>query len=402
MKQASIISIGNELLSGQTVDTNAAYLSAGLMSLSLPAVTRYTVADEVQAIVRMLERASQEADIILVTGGLGPTDDDVTREALATFLGVKLILDPNLLAEIESIFRSRGYDMPERNRIQACLPDRSESIPNHQGTAPGIKAEKAGVRIYALPGVPSEMKQMFDTSVSPQLRSQVEHALVVRKLKCFGVGESSLVSRLGDRMVRGRNPLINCTVSYGVITLHIIATADSATAADRLVHVEETALRELLGELVFGENDQSLADVVGHKLLQRRETLAVAESCTGGLLAKLITDVAGASDYFLQGWVTYSNQAKIDQLGVPKNMPDTYGAVSGPVAKAMAEGARQVSGADHAISITGIASKPVGMVFIGIDSNRGCGVKQFRFSGERSYIRHRAAQTALHELLRSL
>lgn len=405
MKHAGIISIGNELLSGQTVDTNAAYLGAAMIELSLPVVTRYTVGDDVRLIVRSLERAVREADVILMTGGLGPTDDDVTRAALAEFLGVELKLDSGLLGQIEVLFRTRGYDMPEQNRRQAYLPDGAAPIPNRYGTAPGIKVTHASVPIYVLPGVPSEMRQMFDASVVPELRSQADHAVAVRKLKCFGVGESSLVSTLGNRMARGRNPLINTTVSYGVITLHIIATADTARQADQLAQRDEAALRNLLGELVFGENDQSLADAVGQKLVHRNETLAVAESCTGGLLAKAITDVPGASRYFLQGWVTYTNQAKIGQLAVAKKTLQTHGAVSEPVAQAMALGARRASGADHAISITGIAgpaggsaAKPVGLVFIGIDSDRGRMVKQFQFSRDRSYIRHRTVQTALHEL----
>jgi len=409
MKKAALISVGNELLSGQTVDTNKAFLGRAMMSISIPIVAQYTVADDTAAIAQALTRAAQDADVILVSGGLGPTDDDVTRQGLADYLGVGLKADPALMKDLEGFFALRSRRMPERNRIQAYLPEGSRAIPNSQGTAPGIHATCQDTEIYVTPGVPAEMKVMAESFIIPELLARAGHQVAVRKLKCFGAGESSLVSRLGDLMQRGRNPQINCTVDAGIITLHIIATADDADAARARVEADRLAVRKLLGDLVFGEDDTSLAQVAGESLLRQGKTLATAESCTGGLVAEWVTDIPGASRYFLQGWVTYSNQAKIEQLQVPKNVIETRGAVSAEVAAAMASGARQRADADYAISITGIAgptgqtdSKPVGLVFIGMDSARGSAVKHYTFAGDRGMIRRRAAQTALHGLWKTL
>ena len=406
VKKAGILSIGNELLNGRTVDTNATYIAGRLRTVSLPVVSVHSVPDEVPAIERALALAAGEADVVVATGGLGPTDDDVTRQAFAGFLGVELVLRPDLLEKIRQFFDRRGMEMPARNSIQACIPQGAAAIENEMGTAPGIRAQKDGKRLFALPGVPAEMRHMLETQVLPELRPLVSgQAIAVRRLKCFGAGESKVAQMIGDAMQRGRNPLVNCTVHAGVISLEVVATAADRAEAEKMAEREERSLRTVLGKLVYGADDQTLAEVVGEGLVRAGRTLAVAESCTGGLLAELITDIPGASRYFACGWVTYSNEAKYRELEVPPEMIDTYGAVSEQVAQAMAQGARRKAGTDYAIAITGIAGpgggneqKPVGLVYIAVDNGDSTDTSRYIFSFDRSSVRLRAAQTALNTL----
>jgi len=413
MKKASIVSIGNELLSGQTISTNASYLSERLLSIGISVISSYTIGDEIDLIVRALNLASSDADIVLATGGLGPTDDDLTRQAFAKFLGCELQLQEELLDKIQQRFANRNLQMSAKNKIQAYIPAGAKALENNLGTAPGIRAEytcpeqgrRKGKLLFALPGVPLEMKQMFEESVMPELqRFAGDQVVIIRKLKCFGTGESNIAEMLGDLMQRGRNPLINCTVEHGVITLTINATAEDKDTAQQIAEKDEKLLRDILGEFVYGTGEQSLAEVVGEKLTQQNKTIATAESCTGGTLAKLLTDIPGASGYFTYGWITYSNDAKISELGIPRELIDKYGAVSEQVAEAMARGAREKSGTDFAVGVTGIAGptgaseqKPVGLVYISVDTSNGCETKRFIFpSKDRNSVRLRAAQTALN------
>jgi len=403
MKKASIISIGNELLTGQTVSTNASYLGRELFSIGIPVVSSYTAGDNIDSIVRMLDLASGDADVVLVTGGLGPTDDDLTRQAFAKFLGVELKLENELLEKIRDFFSRRNLQMPAKTKVQAYIPDGAKALANNLGTASGIMATYKGKLFFALPGVPAEMKKMFEGQILLELTASViDQVIVTRKLKCFGAGESSIAERLGELMRRDRNPLINCTAEHGIITLTITATAEDKDKAQRMAEKDEKTLRNILGELVYGTGEQTLTEVVGAKLAQQKKTIAVAESCTGGALAKLLTDVPGASRYFTYGWVTYSNIAKISELGIKADLIEKYGAVSCEIAEAMAQGAKKRAGTDFAIGITGIAGpasgseqKPVGLVYISVDSDSGCETKRFIFPHDRDSIRLQAAQTAL-------
>jgi nicotinamide-nucleotide amidase len=410
MRRASIVSIGNEVLSGQTVDSNASYLSSELLATGIPVVSSYTVGDDVDSIGRAFKLACGEADIVLATGGLGPTDDDVTREGLARFLGRELRFEAELLRKIQSFFERRNVEMSARNKVQAHIPEGATAVDNSIGTAPGIIAEAEGKLIVVLPGVPGEMRRMFEESVVDKLKEAAGgQAVVVRKIRCFGAGESNVAELLGPLMQRGRNPLINSTASRGVITLHIVATAESKGDAERLAQEDEEVLQQKLGELVFGSGEQTLAEVVGQELRKRKKTISVAESCTGGVLSKLVTDIPGASSYFTQGWVTYSNAAKTAQLGVPAELIERYGSVSEEVALGMAEGARKMGDTDYAIGITGVAGpgggseqKPVGLVYISVVSAGGSETKRFMFSGGREAIRQRAAHTGLNMLRLSM
>lgn len=404
MTRAFLLSIGNELLSGLTVDTNAAWISGQLAQRGIPTVGILTVPDEINDTVESLCLAVSKADIIITTGGLGPTDDDLTRQSLAQFLGVELQFHPELFESLAAFFRRRNYPMVEKNRIQAFLPAGTEAIPNSTGTAPGMFACKDRVRIFCLPGVPSEMKVMFADFLAPRLAELTDRQVVVsRRLKCFGAGESMIAEKLGDLMLRGRNPLINCTVSDAVITLHVVATASDRPSAEALIQKDQTVLCEILGDWVYGRDDQTIAEVVGDRLARAQKTIAVAESCTGGLIAKMLTDIPGSSRYFVYGWVTYGNQAKQSELGVEPALLAQYGAVSEPVARAMAQGARTKAGADYAVAVTGIAGpeggteqKPVGLLYIAVASPNRTIVQQYHFPQSRMIIRNRAALTALN------
>jgi competence/damage-inducible protein CinA-like protein len=407
IKSASIISIGNEVLSGRTVDTNAAHIGRQLRLVGVPVVSAHTVGDRREIIVRVLELAASEADIVIVTGGLGPTDDDLTRQAFGDYLGSELELRDELLEAIKARFMAYGVEMPQRNRVQACIPKGAEAIPNDWGTAPGVVAERDGKLLFALPGVPREMEKMLVASVLPRLRQLAQgQAVAVQRLKCFGAGESAIAEMLGDVMDRDRNPLVNCTARGGIITLEIVATAAGRDEAEEMVADEEARLRETLGDVIYGIGEQTLAEVVGQSLARSGRTLALAESCTGGLIAKLVTDVPGASQYFSRGWVTYSNDAKVAELGVPADLIAAHGAVSTEVAAAMAQGARREARADFAVGITGIAGpggateqKPLGLVYISVDDADGTTTsRHVLFSRERGFVRLRAAQTALDTL----
>ncbi|MFC1781839.1 competence/damage-inducible protein A [Planctomycetota bacterium] len=404
MINASIVTIGNEILSGRTVDTNAAFIGTELLNIGIPVVSSFTVGDDLEAIFRALNLAAAEAELIIATGGLGPTDDDLTRQAFAKFLGVNLELHEDILEKIRNLFARRNMQMPENNKIQAFIPAGAEALAN-SGTAPGILAESKGKLFIALPGVPIEAQRMLE-SVLDRLKNRAgTQAIETRRIKCFGAGESTITEKLGDMMARNRNPLINCTAHDGIITLHIIASAQDKNQAVEIADEDEKTIHEKLGELIYGTENQTLADVVAEKLSRLEKKIATAESCTGGLLSKMLTDIPGASEYFTHGWITYSNESKTEELLVLPELIGQYGAVSEQVAEAMARGARKKSRTDFAISITGIAGpeggtqeKPVGLVYICIDSESCCQIKRCLFTSKRRFIRLRAAQTALNML----
>ena len=410
MKTAALISIGNEILNGDIVDTNAEWLSKQLLSMNIPVVSSLTVGDEMDMIIRSLERASQDADIVLVTGGLGPTDDDITRNAIAEFLGVELEYKQELADFIVGYFKKRGVEPAEKNFVQAYLPAGARAIDNPLGTAPGVLFERDNLLIAAMPGVPSEMKAMFENTLMGEFsKLNGQQAIVVKKLKLIGMGESSIAEKLGDLMARGRNPLINCTVSCGIITLHIISKAKECEKALLAADKDEQKLRKLFADFIFGTDDDTLERVIGKKLAEKGQSLTIAESCTGGLIAKMITDVPGSSSYFKSGWVTYSNDAKNRELGVSSAIIDSCGAVSSEVAIEMARNARKKADSSYSIAVTGIAGpgggtaqKPVGLVYIAIDSQDGTDVHEFNFSRTRDFIRLRTAQMALAMLYRKL
>lgn len=404
MKKAAIVCVGNELLNGWTVDTNSSYLSGQLFATGVMTQWVCHVGDVLDEIVEAIGIAAHKADYIFLSGGLGPTDDDLTREALSEFLGVELEFHGEILADIQTFFDRRGIEMNERNRSQAYLPAGTTMIQNRTGTAPAIWADYEGKAVICLPGVPVELRTIYREEIEPRIVSQADdQAVRIRRLRCFGPGESALALKLGDRMKRDRNPLVNCTVGGGVITLHVIGIARDQTKACDLVDREAQEICEILGEVVYGEDDQTLQEVTGQMLRQKGKRIAVAESCTGGLLAKMLTDVPGSSDYFTYGWVTYSNEAKIKQLAVDAALIERYGAVSEETARAMALGALKNSNADISVAITGIAGpeggteqKPVGTVYIAVADSGETTVEHHVYPGGREKMRTRTVHTALN------
>lgn len=405
---AWIVSIGTELALGQSVDTNAAWLAEQLAAQGVRCERHVTVPDDLGLIRDMLSEAAEACDLVVTTGGLGPTADDLTREALAAAAGVELKTDAASVEQIRSFFARRGREMPERNRVQARIPQTGCAIENTCGTAPGICMELSGTPCYVLPGVPFEMMAMFTRAVLPAVRAAAAgRCLRARRINCFGMGESDIGALLRDLMAPGRNPGVGTTAKLGVISVRINATGDSVQAADTLLDEAEAEIRARLGEVVFGRDDDTLASVVGARLATRGETLSTAESCTGGLIAKQLTDVAGSSTYFVGGAVTYANELKQQMLGVPAETLAVAGAVSAAAAQAMAEGARRMFSSTYALSVTGIAGptggmpdKPVGLVFFGLATSAGVTVREVRFGGDapRAVIRERAAHTALNLL----
>jgi len=403
-RTAILVAIGNELVFGQTHESNNAYLAAQLTGRGIRPIAHYTAGDGREEITALIHQAADQADIVLVTGGLGPTADDVTRQAVADAMGVELIEDPRSLEQLEAFFASRGYTMSDANRVQALMPAGSDPLPNSAGTAPGIRAELGSATVYCMPGVPYEMRTMFEMQVAPLLPSG-SAAFAQRSVHSFGLPESQVGQLLADLMNDADGPRVGTTAKTGVISVRIIA-ADSdpkraAAAADRIV----ATVRERLGEAVFGEGEDTLAAVVIGLLKAKDQTLATAESCTGGQIGQMITAVSGASDVYLGGGVAYANRVKQDLLSVPEGLLVEHGAVSEPVAAAMAEGARERFGSDWAVSTTGVAGptggtdeKPVGLVYVAAAGPDGTEVRKLNYPGSRDVVRLRACLAAMNLL----
>jgi nicotinamide-nucleotide amidase len=404
-----ILSVGDELIVGQTVDTNSAWLSSQLITQGCLPLYHKTIGDDINAIVDALHEASGKAGLIVVTGGLGPTEDDMTRQALAKALNQPLILDESSLATIEGYFRSIGRDMPATNRVQAMYPHGAKILPNPWGTAPGIHAQLAGSNVYIFPGVPREMRNMFERYVSPYLRQATRRFIITESVTTFGAGESIVAQSLGELMERSRNPVIGTTVSSGEVTVRV--RSDFATHAEALRECAASVaeIKKRLGDWIVGIGGGSLAEATVQLARQVGVRVAVAESCTGGLLSKLLTDISGASDVFLGGWVTYANDLKINVLGVNPELLAREGAVSEAVSIEMAVGALKQSGADYALALTGIAGpnggtegKPVGTVWMAMafrQDGKVCSRSEHcLFPGDRDMIRLRSAKTAINSL----
>jgi nicotinamide-nucleotide amidase len=401
---AIIISVGDELVSGQTVDTNSAHLARRLAGLGIVASAHWTVGDDRPAIASAIGFAARSADVVIVTGGLGPTPDDLTREALAEAMGTELVLDPSCLAEIEDCFRRRGRTMVPANRLQAMVPRGAEPLPNKVGTAPGLTGMVAGRPVFVLPGVPAEMEWMFEAAVAPRLGSGAG-VILHHVVHTFGQGESDIASLISDLMDRGRNPTVGTTVASGLVTLRIVSQAPEPRQARQQIEQTLREARSRLGTMVVGEGEETMASVVGDLLRRRGQTLAVAESCTGGMIGEMVTSTPGSSDYFLGGVVAYANSAKTRLLSVPGETLDSHGAVSAEVAAAMAEGCKKSLGSDWAIGITGIAGpaggnkdKPVGLVHVALAGPSGTDHHRHIFPGNRQTVRLRASLTALNHL----
>lgn len=406
--QAIVLSIGDELVLGQTVDSNSAWLSARLARLGIPTLLHSTVADDFDAIVDAFHYAAARAELVLVTGGLGPTSDDLTREALAVAMGVEQALDDDSLAALEAFFASRHKPMPERNRKQAMLPRGATAIRNDHGTAPGIKARLGEAQVYVMPGVPREMTRMYLERIEGEVKAHAGSGVILTtKINTFGMGESDVAELLGELMDRDRNPKVGTTVSGGICSVRVRSEFDSADEAQAELDATAMEVEAKLGPIVFGREDDTLPEAVVHLLSERELRVAVAESCTGGLVGAALTEISGASEVFAGGVIAYADALKHDVLGVNEAALAEHGAVSAEVARAMARGVVARVGGDLGVSITGIAgpgggtpAKPVGTVYVGIASAHrpDTPVMHLKLRGSRAAIRDRTVKCALQML----
>ena len=405
--KAEIISVGSELTSGQNLDTNSQWLSQRLAEIGIVVGWHTTVADELDDDVAAFRVAAERAALVLITGGLGPTQDDLTRDALAKLAGVELVFHQPSFDHIQQLFAQRHRTMPERNRVQALFPAGAEPIPNAYGTAPGIWMKVAQSILVAMPGVPSEMKAMFDEQVRPRLLSLNPGGgvLAQRKINCFGAGESAIEQKIMDLTRRGQSPEVGITASDATISLRILTRAANLLEAQlRIVPVERT-IRERLGSLVFGVEEEDLQDAVIGLLKERRQTVATAESVTAGLVARRLGQVPGASACLLGGIVAYDTRIKTELLGVPQSLIQKHGVISAPVVEAMAVGCRSRFGADFAVSTVGLAGpgggtpeQPVGLVYAGLAWEGGVVSRSYNWLGTRAEIQSRTAKLALNSL----
>lgn len=403
-----VLSIGTEITRGEIVNTNASWLSAALTDLGFSVTELATVDDDPKRILSVLERLGRTAQVLVCTGGLGPTTDDKTTEAVATALGVRLARDEASLEAIRRRFERLGRTMGESNAKQADFPEGAEILPNPVGTAPGFLVHLGGALAYFMPGVPSEMQKMFEEQVTPRIRALAPNDAHQMRLHTFGISESAAGERLSGVETAFPGVTIGYRAHFPEIEVKVLAHGSPAAHARDLCARATQEVRTRLGDVVYGEGEDTFAGVVGRELRKRGLTLAIAESCTGGLVGAMVTAEPGASDFLLVDTVAYSNSAKTAFLGVGEEVIRGHGAVSSEVAAAMAEGVRHVSGAALALAITGTAGptggsaeKPVGTVYLAVASAAGTTVKRRAFPGDRGRVQLLAAYAGLH-LLRQM
>ncbi|MFQ6003214.1 MAG: competence/damage-inducible protein A [Candidatus Zixiibacteriota bacterium] len=418
--RAEIISIGDEILYGQIADTNSPFIAEKLTGEGIKVVFSTSVGDEISKIAEAFATAQPRVDVIIATGGLGPTSDDLTKKAVVKAFKRNLVFHEKLLKDIEKSFEKRGLSMPKINQNQALLPQGAKPLANKWGVAPGIFIEEGDTFFFALPGVPQEMKWMLENEVLPILRSKKSEAFVVhRKLRTTGIPESAIYEKIGGLIDPKGELKIAFLPSYLGVDIRLVVSLSNLVTANlkqkgeaeqtlvRLGQAKieelEKKIREILGTYVYGTDDQTLEEIVGKLLLEKGKTIAVAESCTGGLIGAKFTNISGSSKYFERGVVTYSNRAKTELLGVPLDIIEKYGAVSEEVAIRMAEGVRELAKTDYGLSATGIAGptggtpeKPVGLTYIGFAHENDSFAYKFQFAADRNTNRERAAQAALN------
>jgi nicotinamide-nucleotide amidase len=405
--KAEIIAIGSELVSGQSLDTNSQWLSRALGKLGIPVHFHTSLGDDLAENIAVFKVAIERADLILTSGGLGPTQDDLTREALAAVAGVGLVEDSGSLEAIQAMFARRNRVMSERNRVQALFPEGAEPIPNAIGTAPGIAMRIGNSWIACMPGVPNELKRMFDDQIVPRLRERglASRQIVHRKINLFGKGESEIEAQALDLTPRGRVPEVGITASEATISFRIAAEADSQDEANRLIEPTAALIYERFGDLIVGEGLEDVVDAMVKELARTGRTIATAESCTGGLVAQMITSVPGVSRYYPGGLVTYSSEAKANLLDVPREMLKAHGAVSPEVAAELARRVRERFRTDLGLAVTGIAGPstdspehPVGLVYLGLATADEVRTRKLELGPEqpRDVIQRRAAKQAVN------
>ncbi|HRS91407.1 MAG TPA: competence/damage-inducible protein A, partial [Candidatus Marinimicrobia bacterium] len=388
MTNAAIISIGNELISGLVNNTNSAYIARTLNNFGIVVSLIVTVGDEQKHIWTVLDNLPPEINLVMITGGLGPTNDDITVSALARYFNLPLVFNKETASNLVKHFAKRGLKMPEINLKQAYLPKEAVILDNPVGSAPGLKIEHQNLVYYVLPGVPREVEAIMAKIIAPQLAALGHKAIVKKYLHITGIPESQIYTLLKEWIEQHPHVKVAFLPQTAQIDLEL-TTYEPQESAKIDEYVK--AIAEILGDYVFGFDDDTLESVIAHLLLPKHLTVAVAESCTGGLIASRLTDVAGSSNYFKTGIVAYSNATKINLIGVKPEIIEKYGAVSSEVANQMATRVRQISGCDIGLSSTGIAgpsggsdAKPVGLVWIGVSDKNATRTFQYQFSGDRS------------------
>ncbi|HUG54986.1 MAG TPA: competence/damage-inducible protein A [Vicinamibacteria bacterium] len=410
MIRAEILAVGTELLTPLRSDTNALYLTAKLREIGIDTGARVTVADDALLLESAFRTALSRAEVVIATGGLGPTEDDLTREAAAAALGRSLRRDPALVEELKARFARFGRVMAPVNEKQADVIEGGVVLPNPRGTAPGQRVETGGRLLVLLPGPPHEMAPMFEEQVLPVLREKAGGvALRTRVLKIASMGESEVEQVVAPLYKTFTNPRTTILGGPGQVELHLTAEAQSPEAAEARIEELAAGIRGLLPGRVYSEDGSELPAVVAALLQRRGLTVAVAESCTGGLLSARLTEVAGSSAFLDRSWITYSNRAKVESLGVDPALIERHGAVSEEVAAAMATSARERAQVDVAVALTGIAGpgggtedKPVGLVYVALSGAAGNRVRRLHFPGDRDRVRFQSTQAALEMVRRGL
>jgi nicotinamide-nucleotide amidase len=410
MLTAEIIAVGSELLTPFRTDTNSLWLTDRLNSVGVEVKLKTIVGDDDARLEETIRDALKRSGIVVLTGGLGPTEDDITRKIAARALGRRLSLDERVLEEIRAKFLRWGRKMPEINARQAMVMEGAEVLPNPNGSAPGMYLEHDSRVVTLLPGPPREMKPMFDTHVLPRLASRAGGVRVGRRvLRVAGLGESAVDERIAPVYTQYKNPQTTILFTNTDIEIHLTAQGKTEQEAELLLDGLSGQIEERLGDSVFAFRGETMEEVVGLRLAVGGFNLAVAESCTGGLIAHRLTEVPGSSTYFMEGIVTYSNEAKTRLLGVPEELIERHGAVSAEVAEAMAEGVKRRASTDFGLAVTGIAGpgggtadKPVGLVYVSLSDDAHTEHRRLMLPGDRHLIRWRASQAALDLLRRRL
>jgi nicotinamide-nucleotide amidase len=407
---AEIVAVGSEMLTPERVDTNSLYLTGELNNLGVEVVSKYVIGDHVERLAAAIRLALSRSEIVILSGGLGPTEDDRTRDAVAQAVDRKLIYHPEIAEALAERFARLNRKMAEVNKRQAFIVEGAAILANDRGTAPGQWIEESGAVVMLLPGPPHELKAMFTRQCLPRLARIVPKQVIrIMELRVAGMGESDLDQLIAPVYKKYENPATTILAAAGDIQIHLRARCGTPAEGDALLAEVAGPIELLLGDRIYSRNGESIETVVGSMLRQNHSTVSVAESCTGGLLGERLTSQSGSSDYFVGGFITYSNEMKMELLGVPPEILAEHGAVSKECAEAMALGARRRANSTYALSITGIAGpgggtdlKPVGTTYIGLADAAGTETLKRQFIGDRARIRSFASQIALDFLRRRL
>jgi len=404
--KAEIISIGTEILLGDIVDTNSKYIAEHLKDLGYDIHYMTAVGDNQKRVINVLKRAIERSDLVITTGGLGPTEDDLTRQAIAKATNKNLYQDENLLNSIKEYFDQKNYNMTKNNYSQAFLPEGAKVIKNNWGTAPGILLKDSDYMIISLPGVPSEMKKMFSNYILKELQKYSEKTILSKTLHFFGIGESTLETKLKNILENQTNPTLALLAGEGEVKLRITAKGENKNKLKDMISKKEKLIRKKVGKYIYGVNNTDLAKEIYNILLKRKLTISLAESCTGGLISHRLTQIPGSSKVFKGSYVVYSNEAKINLLDIDREIIKKQGAVSKKTALMMAKNIKDKFGTNIGIGVTGIAGpgggtadKPVGLVYIGISYGKKNIVHKLNLKYSRSFNKWMTSQYVFYYLL---